>query len=97
MHASIAEVLMKLVLKFSEADILPYDLREFIDDVKYDYVPELAKSFEKATAKKAHLEAGLEQFEMMKGLVEVSLSVVNKFSSMIKIYRSYLIKSISET
>uniref|UniRef100_A0A8R1DSC0 Uncharacterized protein n=1 Tax=Caenorhabditis japonica TaxID=281687 RepID=A0A8R1DSC0_CAEJA len=73
MHKAIAEMLIDIALQFAESKILPYDLRELMDDVTYDYLAKIEARFEKYNGSgniAKYLEPGLKQFLLLKKTVK---------------------------
>ncbi|CAI2356612.1 unnamed protein product [Caenorhabditis sp. 36 PRJEB53466] len=73
MHKAIAEMFIEMALRFTESKILPYDLRELLDDTNYEYLPKIATHFEKAQLfgnVTEYLEPGFEQFTLLQKTVK---------------------------
>ncbi|EGT30454.1 hypothetical protein CAEBREN_07212 [Caenorhabditis brenneri] len=48
MHKAVAGMFVEIIFKFTESKILPYDLKELLDDTIYDYLPKVDSHLKRA-------------------------------------------------
>ncbi|EGT30354.1 hypothetical protein CAEBREN_07135 [Caenorhabditis brenneri] len=77
MHKAIGEMFVESILAFTDSKLLPYDLKELLDDVTLEFLPAIRARFETAMKDKKlmkYLEPGYEQF----GLLEKTCQLLNE-------------------
>uniref|UniRef100_A0A1I7T988 Peptidase_M28 domain-containing protein n=1 Tax=Caenorhabditis tropicalis TaxID=1561998 RepID=A0A1I7T988_9PELO len=71
MHKAIAGMFIEIILKFTESKILPYDLKELMDDTVFDYLPRIQAHLRQAQNSSnlvSYLAPGQKQFELLEKL-----------------------------
>ncbi|CAL2049663.1 unnamed protein product [Caenorhabditis brenneri] len=81
MHKAIAGMFVEIILKFTESKILPYDLKELLDDTIHDYLPKVDSHLKRAQETgnlTDHLQLGRKQFQLLKKTVKEVFDIVQR-------------------
>ncbi|EFO89896.1 hypothetical protein CRE_07314 [Caenorhabditis remanei] len=82
MHKAIAGMFIEMIVKFTESKILPYDLKELMDDTSFDYLPRIQAHINKAQSSgnvTEYLKQGQKQLDLLvKTVQELSEIVVRR-------------------